>query len=154
MHISQLGAGRNVVLIHGFCETHKVWLGVARQLAPTYRVLMPDLPGFGATALLAGSFSIEEAARHLLNRLVAEGADTMVIAGHSLGGYVALAMARLEPKRIKGLALVHSTALPDTVERKNNRNRVIDLIEQHGPEPFIRSFFQNLFAAPNHPAQQ
>ncbi|GIV36430.1 MAG: alpha/beta hydrolase [Cyclobacteriaceae bacterium] len=154
MYISQAGTGKAVVLIHGFCETHKVWQGIAQQLAKSCHVLLPDLPGFGKSPPLNEPFTIEDAARHLLNRLAAEKVNSLVAIGHSLGGYVALAMARLDPRRVTALGLIHSTALPDSEERKNNRNRVIELIEKHGPGPFIGTFFQNLFANPAHPALQ
>lgn len=154
MYISQAGTGKAVVLIHGFCETHKVWQGIAQQLAESCHVLLPDLPGFGKSPLLTEPFTIEDSARHLLNRLAAEKVNNLAVIGHSLGGYVALAMARLDPRRVTALGLVHSTALPDTDERKNNRNRVIELIEKHGAGPFIRTFFQNLFVNPAHPAIQ
>jgi pimeloyl-ACP methyl ester carboxylesterase len=152
MFLIEEGAGNAVVLIHGFCENHEVWRGVARQLSQHYRVLLPDLPGFGRSPLLPRPFTLQDVARQVLNRLTEVGASSVVAVGHSLGGYVALAMARLEPQRVKGIALVHSTALPDSPERRENRNRVMAFIEQHGTEPFIQSFFQSLFVNAGHPA--
>lgn len=153
MFIRDLGSGKTVVLLHGFCESHTVWNNIAERLSGHYRVLVPDLPGFGQSALLHAPFSLDDVAKVVLKELTDRGIESMVVFGHSLGGYVALAMAQLEPHRFKGIGLVHSTALPDNAERKANRNRVIDFISQHGSEPFVRSFFQNLFTDPDHPAQ-
>jgi pimeloyl-ACP methyl ester carboxylesterase len=152
MFVSDRGSGKTIVLLHGFCETHSVWNNLARRLSEHHRVLVPDLPGFGKSDLPPVPFSLDDVASVVLKNLTDRGIHSMVIFGHSLGGYVGLAMAQQAPERIDGIALVHSTALPDSEERKANRNRVIDFISNHGTEPFVRSFFQNLFTDPNHPA--
>lgn len=153
MFVNVLGSGKTVLLLHGFCETHWVWMNVAKRLSEEYRVVVPDLPGFGQSGLLPRPFTMDDVAEHVLKNLATSGIVPTVVFGHSLGGYVALAMAQMEPKRFDGIGLVHSTALPDSEERKVNRNRVIEFITEYGSETFVRSFFQNLFADPNHPAQ-
>lgn len=152
MFISDLGSGKAVLLLHGFCENHSVWNRLARRLSEHYRVLIPDLPGFGQSDLPPVPFSLDDVARLVLQNLTDRGVQSMVIFGHSLGGYIGLAMAQQAPDRIGGIGLVHSTAMPDSEERKANRDRVIDFISKHGSEPFVRSFFLNLFTNPNHPA--
>ncbi|MCX7637408.1 MAG: alpha/beta hydrolase [Cyclobacteriaceae bacterium] len=154
MFICDLGTGKPVVLLHGFCETHRIWLNIAQRLSGSFRILIPDLPGFGKSDPLTPPFSIDDVATHVLKQLDLRKVENMVLFGHSLGGYVALAMAQLEPLRVSGIGLVHSTALPDSEERKMNRNRVAEFIGQHGTEPFVRSFFQNLFSDPGHMAQK
>jgi pimeloyl-ACP methyl ester carboxylesterase len=152
MFLEDKGTGSALLLLHGFCETHDVWQGIANRLSDHYRVIMPDLPGFGQSPLLPPPFTLDEVGAYVLDKLSSQGVDDCVAIGHSLGGYVALAMAALQPGRIRALALVHSTAMADSDERKENRNRVIALIRQSGAQPFIRTFFQNLFARP-HPSQ-
>ncbi len=151
MFISDRGSGKAAVFLHGFCENHSIWHSLAGRLSENYRVLIPDLPGFGESDLPPVPFSLDDVGSLVLKELTGRGIRSMVVFGHSLGGYVALAMAQQEPDRVEGIGLVHSTALPDSEERKANRNRVIEFISKHGTEPFVRSFFENLFTDPNHP---
>jgi pimeloyl-ACP methyl ester carboxylesterase len=74
--------------------------------------------------------------------------------GHSLGGYVALAMVRQKPDLFPGLVLFHSTALADTEEKKESRNKVLDFISNKGVEAFTSNFIPPLFADQKHPAIQ
>ena len=68
--------------------------------------------------------------------------------GHSMGGYVALAFAKLFPLTIKGLSLMNSTALPDSEEKKINRDRAIKAVKQN-PKIFVRIAIPMLFSEKN-----
>jgi pimeloyl-ACP methyl ester carboxylesterase len=72
------------------------------------------------------------------------------VVGHSLGGYVALAMAQLEPRKISGICLFHSTPYPDSEERKSNRNRVMEFVKVNGVGPFVDTFVPGLFFDKKH----
>jgi pimeloyl-ACP methyl ester carboxylesterase len=147
------GAGaRPLVLLHGFCETREIWNGLAHQLAPKYRVLTPDLPGFGSSDALPDGFDLDAVAAALWQWIDNMQLKLPVVVGHSLGGYVALAMAEQKNKALGGLGLFHSTAAADLPEKKENRNKVIDFVKRNGVDPFIDSFVPTLFAQPNHPA--
>jgi pimeloyl-ACP methyl ester carboxylesterase len=79
--------------------------------------------------------------------LLAEGIDKAVIAGHSMGGYIALAFAEKYPDLVQGLGLVHSTAAADTEEKKEARRKSIKLMEQYGGEAFIRQAVPGMFSS-------
>jgi pimeloyl-ACP methyl ester carboxylesterase len=139
------GNGFPIVLLHGFCETHQIWDGVASELAKDFRVITPDLPGFGKSQLLLQSFSIDDIGELLAEWLISQAINNPVVIGHSLGGYVALAMAQKRTVSLSGLGLFHSTPLADSEEKKVNRNKTIDFVIQNGIAPFVETFVPGLF---------
>lgn len=139
------GKGFPVLLIHGFCETHHIWNSFSKNLAKEYRVLSIDLPGFGKSQLLHVPFSIEDVATKVLEWLKSIQVNQCVVIGHSLGGYVTLAMVQKQPHIFKGFSLFHSTAYPDSDEKKFSRNKVIEFVSKNGVAPFIESFVPPLF---------
>ncbi len=147
----QRGSGRPVVLLHGFCETRKLWYRMADKLAGSYAVFLPDLPGFGESPLPHKPFSIESIAAMIHAWLDENGLHRPVVIGHSLGGYVALAMAATQPFRMSGLGLFHSTAYADTAEKKANRDKVIDFVTRNGVAPYVETFVPGLFFQKDHP---
>jgi len=148
----KLGRGHPVLLIHGFCETHEIWNGFADKLAEKFEVSAIDLPGFGASPMLTKPFSIEDAGVAVGNWIDQSNLKLPIVIGHSLGGYVTLAMARKFPTKFAGIVLFQSTAYPDSEERKVNRNRVIEFVKTHGTDPFIDTFVPGLFFDKSHPA--
>jgi pimeloyl-ACP methyl ester carboxylesterase len=139
------GTGFPVVLLHGFCENHQIWDGFAEDLALNFRVLTPDLPGFGKSKILPHSFSIDDIADHMLGWLQEMGIQNSILIGHSLGGYVTLAMAKKKINAFSGIGLFHSTAFADSDEKKANRNKTIEFVQKNGVAPFANMFVQSLF---------
>ena len=113
MHYQLAGKGTTVVLIHGFCETSSLWKEMAAELANHYEVIVPDLPGFGKSELLKSEFQLSDVADHVHDWLVALQKEKVVVIGHSLGGYVALELAKRHSEILQGLGLFHSTAFED-----------------------------------------
>ncbi|ELR70685.1 hydrolase of the alpha/beta superfamily [Fulvivirga imtechensis AK7] len=142
---SDTGNGFPVVLIHGFCETNSIWDGFIPELSKKYRILSPDLPGFGNSPLPEGEFSIDDIAEIVCEWLDALGISETVVIGHSLGGYVTLAMADRHPEMLKGFGLFHSTAFADDAEKRSSRNKVIEFVKDKGVEVFATSFVPQLF---------
>jgi pimeloyl-ACP methyl ester carboxylesterase len=133
------------VLIHGFAENNQVWEHQQAYLSEQFYVITPDLPGSGNTPLTE-NVSIESMADYVQTLLQAEGIENAIIIGHSMGGYVALAMAEKYPALVKGLGLFHSTAAPDSEEKKEGRLKSIHLMEQYGGEAFIKQALPNMFS--------
>lgn len=134
-----------ILLLHGFPATGTLWRELLPLLADQYRVIVPDLPGVGRSVPGKQPVSIEDLGRGMISLLDALQIDQALIAGHSMGGYIALAMAEIAPGRFKGLSLIHSTALPDDEEKKENRRKAIALIEKGGQEAFINANIPTLF---------
>ncbi|HYC84617.1 MAG TPA: alpha/beta hydrolase [Chryseosolibacter sp.] len=152
LNITERGDGYPLVFIHGFPFNNQIWDSFAGHFDRSFRVVTPDLPGFGKSAALSLSFSIEDVANAVLGQLKKKAISECALVGHSLGGYVALAMAGQEPGFISRFALFHSTAYADSAEKKDNRNKVVDFVRKNGAEAFTGGFINPLFADQKHPA--
>jgi pimeloyl-ACP methyl ester carboxylesterase len=95
-----------LVLIHGLGASGRAWDRVAPLLAARFRVIVPDLPGFGDTG--GEHTTIEGMARAVLEALDADGVADFAAAGHSMGGVVATALTELAPDRVTRLVLVNA----------------------------------------------
>jgi pimeloyl-ACP methyl ester carboxylesterase len=152
VYYEEHGKGPVLVLLHGFCETHEIWTDVVHELSFNYyRVIAPDLPGFGKSPILTDRFTIKQVGQAIAALLTTLKVDQCILIGHSLGGYVALAMAEERPSLTVGLCLFHSTASADSLEKKINRNRVVDFVKKNGAGPYIETFIPGLFAQKEHP---
>lgn len=146
IHFFEKGSGQSVILIHGFCEIGAMWEDFAQELSKDFRVLCPDLPGFGKSPLPKPQISLEETAVMLEEWMEEHSIQDPVIIGHSLGGYVALALLELMGSKIRGIGLFHSTAFADDAEKKQMRNRTIQFLKKFGAEKFVSSFVPPLFS--------
>lgn len=100
--------GRTFVLVHGLGGSHLQWVRVAPELARHGRVLAVDLAGFGRTPR-AGRSAKLTAQRVLLARFIDEVVGgPVVLAGHSMGGAIAIMQASIEPSSVSGLVLTAS----------------------------------------------
>ena len=152
IHFVEKGSGSPIVLLHGFCETNDVWDEFSSPLSQNYRIITPDLPGFGNSAPIHGPFELNDIALTLLDWLDSLMLGSCLLIGHSLGGYITLAMARHQPERFAGFGLFHSTANADTPEKKDNRYKVNDFVQRNGAEAFIKNYVPGLFFDPGHEA--
>ncbi|RYE24527.1 MAG: alpha/beta hydrolase [Sphingobacteriales bacterium] len=143
----KMGQGPVLMLVHGFPESNELWREVCDSLSMKYTLLIPDLPGAGGSTFKGEGVSVEGMAESMNEILIAEDIERAVIAGHSMGGYTALAFAEKYPGKLKGLSLVHSFAGADTEEKKETRRKSIALMEKDkGKETFIRQMIPNLFS--------
>lgn len=123
-----------LVLLHAFPLDHRMWAEQERAVAEAgWRVIAPDLPGFGGTRLLAGEPGLDAVAAHLLDQFAADGIEHAVVAGLSLGGYVAMAMIRLatslgRPTFVDALVLCDTKASADGQEAVRNRMRLAEAV--------------------------
>lgn len=135
-----------VVLIHGFSENSQIWREQLETLREQFHVLAPDLPGTGNTPV-NGTLSMESMAEYIRGILNTESISRAVVIGHSMGGYIALALAERYPDLVQGLGLFHSTAAPDNEEKKEARRKSINMIRQYGNESFVKQTMPNMFSA-------
>ncbi len=144
------GDGFPIVLLHGFCESKKLWDLFAAMLSIKYRVVSVDLPGFGdSPSIEDGEPSIDTFADAVYETLQNLKIEKCILIGHSLGGYVSLAYAEKYPKGLIGLGLFHSTSFADSQEKKQNRNKAIEFVEKYGTEKFVGNLFPDLFSPAN-----
>lgn len=141
---SDTGEGPCLVLLHGFTESSGIWKRFIRSLSKEFRVVAIDLPGFGMSDCLAEVHTMDLMAEVAKKVLHGRGIRHCVMAGHSMGGYVALAFARLYPRMLKGICIFHSHPFADTLEGRINRNRSIEAI-QADKFSFVLQFIPTLF---------
>lgn len=145
IHFFEKGKGQPLVLIHGFCESGRMWSGFAETLSEKFRVICPDLPGFGDSPLAGDQISLEEVVVVLEEWMESQRIHRPILIGHSLGGYVAIALLELLGSRIKAIGLFHSTAFADDMDKKEMRNRTIAFLQKNGVDKFVTSFVTPLF---------
>jgi len=141
------GNGDAIVLIHGFPLTREIWNVQASQLAQTHRMILPDLRGMGRSNASDGPYLMETLAGDLAAILDAMAIDRATIIGHSLGGFVALAFARMYTERVARLALVCSRLGADSPEIAGFRNDLADRLERENSiEPAVENYIPKLFS--------
>ena len=134
--------GKTVVLIHGFPMSGAMWEPQLEALK-AYRVLIPDLRGFGATPLVA-PWMLEHAAADILETVSGKA----VFVGLSMGGYIALRIAEAAPDRVSALVLCDTRAEPDANENKVKRASAIDFVRANGVDAFLGPFLKDSVVAP------
>lgn len=141
------GNGDPIVLIHGFPLTREIWDAQSDHLARGKLAIRPDLRGMGKSGVTDGPYLMEALAGDIAAMLDAMGIERAALAGHSLGGYVAMAFCRMFTERVSKLALVCSRLAADTPETAKNRENLADRLERDGRiDDVIDSYLPKLFA--------
>lgn len=122
IHYQDVGSGKEVVvLLHAFPLHSGMWSRQIATLSPRYRVVAPDYPGLGKSAPRAEPTTMESLAGAVLSLLDGLRIDRAVVAGLSMGGYLAFEVYRKRPGLFRGLALCDTRAGADTPEGAANR---------------------------------
>ena len=123
MGYTDTGAGRPVVLIHGYPFTRTLWNEQIAVLSESYRVIAPDLRGFGESDSSDGPSTMNRMAQDVATFLDHLGIPRATIGGLSMGGYVALAFYKQFASRVRALILADTRAQADTEEAKQTREQ-------------------------------
>jgi pimeloyl-ACP methyl ester carboxylesterase len=133
LHFIETGEGPAIILLHAFPMDSALWAAQRRPLAQAgYRVITPDLPGFGGSAVPADEPSLDvmaDAVAELMDHL---GLETATIGGLSMGGYVTMAMLRRHRARVSGIVLADTKPGADTPEGAANRRSMAAAVESAG----------------------
>lgn len=130
------GSGRPLLLLHGIGADKSNFLLVGRSLARNFRVIIPDLPGFGDSDRPAtASYSIDAQIRRLHDFVRALELDRFALGGHSMGGFIAGAYAVRYPENVSRLWLLAPAGV--TSSRKSEFLQAID--DGNAPPIFARS---------------
>ncbi len=131
LNYSDTGRGPVVFLVHGFPLNNTMWNAQVDALSSRFRVIAPDLRGFGQSGE-TGPFSMQTLADDI--HALAEQLKTgpFVLGALSMGGYAALAYVRKYPGTLRGLILVDTKAEADNTEGKANRDKMIATVREKG----------------------
>lgn len=140
-----LGVGPPVVFVHGHPFDRTMWQPQLRSLSGRFRLVAPDLRGYGKSPTTAGAVSMAELANDVWALLAELGIDGVAVVGLSMGGLVAMELAIAHPQRVCALALIATTAQPVTEEERRQRLALAGEVEAAGVEPVLESMGPRLF---------
>ncbi len=139
------GTGLPIVFVHGFPLNHTMWQGQLDAFADAYRVIAPDLRGFGNSGVTEGTATMDQFADDLnaiLDSL--DVTEPITYCGLSMGGYIGWQFMRKYGRRIKALILCDTRAAADSPEGIENRHRLAEAVLEHGPEPAVNTMLPSL----------
>ncbi|NRD18756.1 alpha/beta hydrolase [Winogradskyella eckloniae] len=139
------GKGKTIVLLHGFLETLDMWNDLALILSKSNQVICVDLLGHGKTNCLGYIHSMDAMAEATFAVLDHLNVKKSHVIGHSMGGYVALAMAKMKPELFMGLCLMNSTFEADDEDKKAIRTRANEMAKTNFNN-LVSMSFANLFS--------
>ncbi len=138
-----------LVLLHGFCEDKSLWDHIIPSLDYEGEIIAINLPGFEKSNANKKTGTLIEVAKFIKTKLSNRGITQCMCIGHSLGGYVALALKSEYPKFISAIGLIHSTAFADSTEKKKTRNKFLKFLDNNLATNFLASFASSLFTESN-----
>jgi pimeloyl-ACP methyl ester carboxylesterase len=145
----EAGAGRPLLLLHGFPLGAEQWLPQLARVPAGWRFVAPDLRGFGGAdpGGAPGGITMDTYAADLIELMAHLEMPSAVVAGLSMGGYVALALARRAPARIAGIVLADTRATADSAEGRAARETMIAILARDGPLGVAREMLPKLVGA-------
>ena len=150
LHICDSEQGEKcVVLLHGYLENMLVWEEFIPLLYKQVRVVTVDLPGHGISEVKGEVHTMDYLADTVASALDTLSIDKAFVVGHSMGGYVALALCERHPERCAGLVLLSSTPNADSDEKRKNREREINLVRSGKKELLAKTAPEAGFAVDN-----
>jgi 3-oxoadipate enol-lactonase len=148
LSVAHGGQGMPVVLVHGFPLSHTMWDQQLSRWIARWRVVAPDLRGFGDSQVTAGTVTMEQMADDLAALLDAmKLREPVVLCGLSMGGYVAFQFWRKYAARLRALVLCDTRAVADTPEAVAGRHKMVELVLKSGTGPVAEAMLPKLFAA-------
>ena len=140
-----IGNGKPVMLVHGFGEDGDIWRQQVEFLRDSFQLIIPDLPGSGESETIH-DMSMEGMAEVIHAIIHAENIDACPVIGHSMGGYITLALVAKYWNHVSAFGLFHSTAYADNEQKKATRRKGIEFIREHGAFEFLKTVIPNLFS--------
>lgn len=126
-----VGSGIPVAFVHGFPHNRALWSPQVNALVDRARCIAPDLRGFGESSR-NGPFTIDQFADDVAMLLRLLGVERAVVAGLSMGGYVALALWRRHRSLVRALVLAHTRAGADSDEARTKRQALVEVARTRG----------------------
>ena len=131
IHFRDDGAGAPVVALHASASTGHQWDSLTGYLAGRFRVIRPDLPGYGKSSALGNGATLADVVSAIA-RLFREIGEPVHLVGHSFGGAVALKAARMMPHMIRSLVVIEPAAFHLLRRRAEDRRHLSGLMKVEG----------------------
>lgn len=135
-----------VLLVHGFPFNSAMWAPQLEEPPPGWRLIAPDLRGFGASELSAGPQTMDGYAADLAALLQHLGVRDVVLCGLSMGGYAIFAFLRRHLRKARALVLCDTRAEADTAEARAARKQLALRVRQEGISAVVESMLPRLLA--------
>ena len=148
-HWTDQGQGLPLVFVHGFPLSRACWQPQVDDLSSSFRVIAPDLPGFGGRQAAPAGATMDSLADDVASLLANLGTEPVVLAGHSMGGYIALAFARRHPELLRGLVLVATRSGRDSDEAAAGRRATAEKVREGGIEVVVDAMVPKMLAPVN-----
>jgi 3-oxoadipate enol-lactonase len=143
------GHETTLLLVHGFPLDSRLWDAQVAGLSTSVRVIAPDLRGSGRSDVPPGPYSVDQYAGDLLGLLDGLGIGRAIVAGLSMGGYIAFALWRRHPERVQALVLADTRAEPDSPQGRANRDASAVRVREIGPAAFAEEMLPRIMAPAN-----
>ncbi|MGH7597350.1 MAG: alpha/beta fold hydrolase [bacterium] len=141
------GRGQPILFVHGFPLSRAIWQPQVETLAKNFRVIAPDLRGHGESEAPAGIYHMSTFADDLSALLEERQCGPVVLAGHSMGGYISFAFQRRFPQQVRGLVFFCTRAGADSEEGKAGREKLALRAEREGATAVAESMLPKMLAA-------
>ncbi len=143
------GSGQPLILLHGFPFDRTMWASQTVRLRESMRVIVPDLRGYGQSALPSDGFAVDKMADDvlgLIDRLVPD--EPVDLGGLSMGGYIAFSIVARHPEKVRSLMLLHTKAEADTPDQAQGRIKNAEAVEQTDDVlPVVDAMLPKLFSS-------
>jgi pimeloyl-ACP methyl ester carboxylesterase len=145
-----LGHGDPLVLVHGHPFDRTMWRPQAERYSRAgRRVIVPDLRGYGGSAVVPGKTTLDVFATDITGLLDRLGVDTFVLGGLSMGGQIVMELHRQVPDRIRGLILADTSALADTEPARRTRLETAERLLREGMGRYAEEVLPKMVAPHN-----
>jgi pimeloyl-ACP methyl ester carboxylesterase len=145
LHVRETGSGPPVVLLHAFPLSSAMWLEQRNDLSADFRVITPDLRGFGGSQLGWDEPSLDHMADDVAGVLDRLSLDDVILGGLSMGGYVAMSFLRRHPGRVRALLLADTKAGADPEPARDKRERIAaTLVEEDSTRVLVEEVLPTL----------
>lgn len=140
------GQGLPLVFVHGFPLSREAWARQVEALSASFRTIAPNLRGFGGHGDVQGKLTMDRLAEDIGSLVETLGCGPVILVGHSMGGYVALAFARRYPQWLRGLVLVGTRAGSDSPEASAGRLAAAEGVREKGIGGIVDAMTQKMLA--------
>lgn len=144
-----LGKGETVVLVHGHPFNRSMWSAQAKFLGTTYRVITPDLRGYGESSVTMGKVGLENHATDIRDLLDHLGVDQVILGGLSMGGQIVMEFYWQFPERVRALILADTFAQLDMPEGKESRIKMANRLIREGMSDYAAEVLPKMITPTN-----